>query len=62
MDDAPIDTNSEEWRFACEVKYVCKMPSKKKRVEYICAVRSKRGDKAADQLMEAVYRAWKLQK
>lgn len=62
MDDAFIDKNSEEWRFICEVNYVCKIPSKKKRVEYIGLVRRKRGDDAADKLMEAVYRAWKLQK
>jgi hypothetical protein len=50
LGDAVIDTSSEEYRHACEVRRVANMPSGQRRHEYILGVRKRRGNKAADRL------------
>jgi hypothetical protein len=62
MDDASVDTWSEEWRLECEARHVLSLKDKKSRTLYIGRIRLKRGNQAADQLEGAVYRAWKLSK
>ena len=62
MDDAPVDTWSEEWRLECEARHVLSLKDKKARVAYLGRIKVKRGNQAADQLEGAVYRAWQLSK
>lgn len=47
-------TDSEEWRRACEARWVCKLPSLEARDEYLDGVRQKRGDVAADALQAEI--------
>ena len=52
-----MDTNSEEWRHACEVRTVLSWPADK-RSSFLDLVAKRRGAAAAQQLRNAVYRAW----
>lgn len=47
-------TDSEEFRLACEVRYVLALPSTDVRPDYLAGVRRKRGDAGADMLEAAV--------
>lgn len=49
---------SEEWREACEVRYICDMPTRKARVEYLSGVEKKRGQAAANRLKGLVMKVW----
>jgi hypothetical protein len=52
-----MDTHSEEHRHACEVRAVLAMPTGQRKV-FLDLVEKKRGAAAAQQLRNAVYRAW----
>ncbi len=55
-----IDTNSEEYRHQCEVRYVLQWRTADRNVamNYISDVRRKRGDAAADRLEEDCKDQW----
>ncbi len=57
-----IDTNSEEHRHQCEVRYVLQWRTADRNVaiNYISDVRRKRGDEAADRLEEDCKKQWSL--
>lgn len=41
--EKPIDTNGEEWRHQCEVRYVANLPNDEARRKYLDGVRKARG-------------------
>ncbi|MHB1176090.1 MAG: DUF7696 family protein [Sulfuriferula sp.] len=51
-------TDSEEFRMACEVRYVIGLGGREARRAYLDGVRRKRGDEGADMLEAAVKEAW----
>lgn len=57
----PIDTNSEEFRHHCEVRYFLKMRLKKGRdavLREMEAIGKRRGEAASKALMKDVYDQW----
>ncbi len=51
-----MDTSSEEWRLACEIRWIMRQPKEARR-EYYRLVAKERGDATAKALIEAVNRA-----
>lgn len=58
IDGRIVDSASEEWRAECEARYVARLPTRQERRRYVDAVRARRGDAAADELIELVYRVF----
>lgn len=68
----PIDTYSEDWRHACEVRFALSLPDKsdKRRKgwqavskrEYLAGVRNRRGQAAYDRLRQDMVSQWKAKK
>lgn len=52
-------TDTEEWRHACEVRAVVKMPDNETRREFLAAVARYRGQPAADRLRQDAWEAMK---
>ena len=57
-----IDSSSEEWRSWCEAKHVIKIDHISDRQTYIQAVRTKRGVKSANDLMNKIQILWNMKK
>jgi len=59
----PIDTDSEEFRHHCEVRYFLKMRLKKGRDAVFTemeAIKKRRGEAASNALMKDIYKQWNL--
>jgi hypothetical protein len=56
-----LDTSSESWRAECEARHVLKLMDRGKgpAAEYLELVAKKRGQKAADELRQAVADMWR---
>jgi len=58
-ESAHLDTYSEEYRHACEIRFVLCMPTKERRAAYLALVETRRGKAAADRLRQDVLREWR---
>ena len=53
-----MNTNNEEWRHDCEVRWVASMPLQRRR-EYLADVEEKRGINARFKLQQGLSELWK---
>lgn len=53
---------AECWRMACEVRWICDMPDRKKRADYLAMVEKQRGMVAANELKRMVFEEWDRRK
>lgn len=58
MTAAAVDTYSEDWRAECEARFVCRLPTRSRRLAYLEGVAQRRGKPAADELGDSVQREW----
>ena len=58
MKDLLIDTNSEQYRHECEIRYIANMNLKERR-EYLGLVAQHRGAKAVQQIKAELIQIWK---
>jgi hypothetical protein len=56
-----IDTNSEQWRFECEVRHVLALRAQNRNLalDYLDLVKKRRGLEAGEALERGVIEAWK---
>ncbi len=57
-----MSDTSEEWRHACEVRYIVNLPTLKARREMLRGIELKRGKGAADRLRAALLTEWENRK
>ena len=53
-----LDTNNEQYRHECEVRWIAKMPLQLRR-EYLQLVEQKRNKQAREQLEQGLIEIWK---
>lgn len=58
MTAAAVDTYSEAWRAECEARFVCRLPTRSRRLAYLDGVAERRGKPAADALIAGVKAQW----
>ena len=60
MDGSVVDSNSEQWRFECECRYVANLPNRDDRKRALTGIAKSRGQSAAADVESFVRTNFKL--
>lgn len=58
VDGRVVCNTCEDWRQECEARWVCRLPDKQARVDYLASVEKRRGKEHADQLRAVIRAVW----
>lgn len=61
-DGRVVSNYSAEWRLECEARWVCRLPSRWKRLSYIAKIKQKRGEEAGEALKQRVFAIWEAER
>jgi hypothetical protein len=58
VDGRVVCNTCEDWRMECEARWVCRLPDKQARVDYLASVEKRRGKAHADDLRAVIRAVW----